>query len=108
MKIQNGVPVISRGSFSDWIAEAEVWNVKMTKKSPVANAQVSATDVKVVAGAGAVTVLNASGKKVTVSNILGQTIAKVVLTSDNETIAAPQGVVVVAIEGENAVKAVVK
>ena len=108
VKIQNGVPVISRGSFSDWIAEAEVWNVKMTKKSPVANAQVSATDVKVVAGAGAVTVLNASGKKVTVSNILGQTIAKVVLTSDNETIAAPQGVVVVAIEGENAVKAVVK
>ena len=108
VKIQNGVPVISRGSFSDWITEAEVWNVKMTDKAPVANAEVSATDVKVVAGAGAVTVLNASGKKVTVSNILGQTIAKVVLTSDNETIAAPQGVVVVAIEGENAVKAVVK
>ncbi|MGP1462049.1 DUF6383 domain-containing protein [Tannerella sp.] len=108
VKIQNGVPVISRGSYSDWITEAEVWNVKMTDKAPLANAQVSATDVKVVAEAGAVTVLNASGKKVTVSNILGQTIAKVVLTSDNETIAAPQGVVVVAIEGENAVKAVVK
>ncbi len=108
VKIQNGVPVISRGSYTDWITEAEVWNVKKTDKAPVANAEVSATDVKVVAGAGAVTVLNASGKKVTVSNILGQTIAKVVLTSDNESIAVPQGVVVVAIEGENAVKAVVK
>ena len=108
VKIQNGVPVISRGAYTDWIAEAETWNVKMTKKSPLANAEASVTDVKVVAGAGEVMIRNASGKKVTVSNILGQTIAKVVLTSDNQTIAAPQGVVVVAIEGENAVKAVVK
>ncbi|RRD59211.1 DUF6383 domain-containing protein [Tannerella forsythia] len=108
VKIQNGVPVISRGSFSDWITEAEVWNVKMTDKAPLANTEVAVTDVKVVAGTGELTVLNASGKKVTVSNILGQTIAKVVLTSDNESIAVPQGVAVVAIEGENAVKAVVK
>ncbi|RRD73100.1 DUF6383 domain-containing protein [Tannerella forsythia] len=108
VKVHNGVLTITRGAFKDKISEAEIWNVKMTNKAPLANAEVSATDVKVVAGAGAVTVLNAAGKKVTVSNILGQTVAKVILTSDNETIAAPQGVVVVAIEGENAVKAVVK
>ena len=34
--------------------------------------------------------------------------ANTVITSDNATIAAPQGVVVVAVEGEEAVKAIVK
>ena len=47
-------------------------------------------------------------REVVVNNILGQTIANTVLTSDNAVIAAPQGVVVVAVEGEKAVKAVVK
>ena len=51
---------------------------------------------------------NAAGKKVVVSNILGQTVANTVITSDNAVIAAPQGVVVVAVEGEEAVKAIVK
>ena len=49
-----------------------------------------------------------AGKKVVIANILGQIIANTVLTSDNATIAAPAGVVVVAVEGEAAVKAVVK
>ena len=52
--------------------------------------------------------MNAAGKKVVVNNVLGQTIANTVMTSDNVTIAAPQGVVVVAVEGEEAVKAIVK
>ena len=47
-------------------------------------------------------------KKVVITNILGQTVANTVITSDNATIAAPQGVVVVAVEGEEAVKAIVK
>ena len=38
----------------------------------------------------------------------GQTVANTVITSDNAVIAAPQGVVVVAVEGEEAVKAIVK
>ena len=50
----------------------------------------------------------AAGKKVVITNILGQTVANTVVTSDNATIAAPAGVVVVAIEGEDAVKAIVK
>ncbi|PNE27285.1 hypothetical protein BHU11_02570 [Tannerella sp. oral taxon 808] len=108
IKIQNGVPVISRGSYYDAITEAEKWNVRKTDKAPLANKEVATTNVVVTAGVGNVTVLNASGKAVTVSNILGQTVAKAVLASDNETIAAPQGVVIVSIEGESAVKAVVK
>ena len=43
-----------------------------------------------------------------VSNILGQTIANTVVSSDNATIAVPAGIVVVAVEGEDAVKVVVK
>ena len=52
--------------------------------------------------------LSIAGKKVVVSNILGQVVATQVLTSDNAVIAAPQGVVVVAVEGEEAVKAIVR
>ena len=74
----------------------------------MANKEVSTTNVVVTAGVGYVTVLNASGKAVTINNILGQTIAKAVLSSDNEVISAPQGVVIVSVEGENAVKTVVK
>ena len=69
---------------------------------------INAATVKVVAGKGQVVVMNAAGKKVVVNNVLGQTIANTVMTSDNVTIAAPQGVVVVAVEGEKAVKAIVK
>ncbi len=68
----------------------------------------SVSEVTVIAGEGQVTIAGAAGKKVVVSNILGQTVANTVITSDNAVIAAPQGVVVVAVEGEEAVKAIVK
>ena len=64
--------------------------------------------MKVLAGNGNVTIAGATGKKVVVSNILGQVVANTILSSDNETISVPQGVVVVAIEGEAAVKAIIK
>ncbi|MCC8143709.1 MAG: DUF6383 domain-containing protein, partial [Tannerellaceae bacterium] len=72
------------------------------------NDKVTTTEVKVIASEGKVTILNAAGKKVVVNNILGQTIANTVLSSDNASIAAPKGIVVVAVEGEEAVKAIVK
>ena len=73
-----------------------------------ANEDIEVSAVKVIAGNGQITINGAAGKKVVVSNILGQVVANTVLTSDNATIAAPQGVVVVAVEGEEAVKAIVK
>ena len=74
----------------------------------VANEAISTSSIKVVATNGAVIVKGATGKKVAISNVLGQTIANTVITSDEATIAAPAGVVVVAVEGEAAVKAIVK
>lgn len=83
--------------------------VKRTSDIPVANEDINAeAAVKVIAEAGAVRVLNAAGKSVMISNILGQTVASTVITSDDATIAAPKGIVVVAVEGESAVKAIVK
>lgn len=120
MKVQNNVPVVAQftgetanheseeGLMNELINQAQVVYVATTEEAPVANEDINVTDVKVVAGNGNVTILNAAGKTVAISNILGQTVASQVITSDNTTIAAPKGIVVVAIQGEDAVKAIVK
>ncbi len=113
IKIHNGVPVLSPAYDptypKDGMEEAEIFNVEPTDEAPVANTPAPVvTEVKVIADNGSVTILNAAGKKVVITNVLGQTVANTVLTSDRATVAAPQGVVVVAIEGEPAVKALVK
>ena len=109
VRLQNQEMVINRGSYWDAILDAEKWNTEcanMAAEEAVGNEAVAA--VKVVAGTGSVTILNAAGRQVVISNVLGQTVAKAVLTSDNATVDAPKGVLVVAVEGESAVKAVVK
>ena len=93
--------------FEDAI-QGDVFNADVAEGGATANDEITTSEVTVIAGEGNVTIANAAGKKVVVSNILGQTIATQVLTSDNAVIAAPQGVVVVAVEGEEAVKAIVK
>ncbi|WP_299361540.1 DUF6383 domain-containing protein, partial [uncultured Parabacteroides sp.] len=77
-------------------------------EAPTASESVEVSEVTIIAGEGNVTIANAAGKKVVISNILGQVVANTILTSDNAVIAAPQGVVVVAVEGEEAVKAIIK
>lgn len=79
-----------------------------SQSAPTANEGVEVAAIKVIAGEGNVTIAGAQGKKVVISNILGQVVANTVVSSDNATIAAPQGIVVVAVEGEEAVKAIVK
>ena len=104
VKFHNGVPVVTSQA-----SEAEVFDLEVLENViPTANETIAASAVTVIAGEGNVTIAGAAGKKVVIANILGQTIANTVLTSDNATIAAPAGVVVVAVEGEAAVKAIVK
>ena len=62
----------------------------------------------VIAGEASVTVLNAAGKTVTLSNILGQTTASAIASSDNFVMPASKGIVVVSVDGETAQKVVVK
>jgi len=106
VKVQNGVPVI----INDFEAamQSDLYNVDTNAGDATANEDIEVSAVTVIAGEGQVTIAGAAGKKVVVTNILGQTVATQVLTSDNAVIAAPQGVVVVAVEGEEAVKAIVK
>ena len=73
-----------------------------------ANETIATSDVTVSATNGAVVVKGAAGKAVVVTNILGQTLANTVISSDNTSISVPAGIVVVAVEGEEAVKVVVK
>ena len=70
--------------------------------APTANESINAAEaVQVVAANGAVIVKGAEGKNVVVSTILGKVVANEVLNSDNETIAAPAGIVVVSVDGES-------
>ena len=111
IKIQNGVPVIANfNSFSEAIAQAEIFDVtNEIEFAPTANEDIAVEEgVSVIAGNGAVTIQGAAGKTVVITNILGKAVANTVLTSDNQTIAVPAGVVAVAVEGEEAVKAIVK
>ena len=110
VKIQNGVPVIARfQDFNEAIAQAEIFDVNdEIKYDATANDEVAVEAVKVIAGDGQVTIMGAAGKNVTITNILGKVIANQTIASDNATIAVPAGIVAVAVEGEAAVKAIVK
>ena len=90
------------------IQEAEVFQAKKSESTPTANDEITASNVTVEGGNGIVIIKGASAKQVTVCNVLGQTLVSTVLSSDEATIAVPAGIVVVAVEGEAAVKTVVK
>ncbi|WP_288205079.1 DUF6383 domain-containing protein [uncultured Parabacteroides sp.] len=103
LKTINGVVVVTKG-----YAKGEEFNLAAEKSNPTANDEISASAISVVATDGAVIIKGAEGKNVVITNVLGQTIANTVITSSETTISAPAGVVVVAVEGEAAVKAIVK
>ena len=87
----------------DDIEDAEVFRLNADEtRTPTANESINAAEaVQVVATDGAVIVKGAEGKNVIVSTILGKVVANEVLNSDNETIAAPAGIVVVSVDGES-------
>ena len=80
-----------------------------TAPAPVANEEIEApTTVKVIGGVGEFSIRNAHGKKITVSNILGQTIATRIVSSDYVTVPTTRGVAIVSVEGDKAYKVIVK
>ena len=103
LKVINGVVVVT-----DSYTNAEEFCLTAEASAPTANEGINTSEVSVIAKEGEVVINGAAGKTVVITNVLGQTIASTVLSSDNATIAAPAGVVVVAVEGEAAVKAIVK
>ena len=136
IKIHNNVPVLAKyysndgnhntGDFTDdWVAVGDKTEENVTGEfinqgarfifkdidkdsEATANEEITAEGNVIVAGVnGAVVVKGAEGKNVIVSTILGKVVANEVVSSDNATIAAPQGVVVVSVDGES-FKVVVK
>ena len=100
----NGTVVVTNS-----YTNGEVFNMEENYDGKaVSNEDVTVSSISVVAGNGTVTIKGAQGKTVAISNVLGQTIANTVLSSDNATINVPAGIVIVAVEGEAAVKAIVK
>ena len=88
----------------DAYQKGDVFNMNEDEtRTPTANEEISAEEatVSVVATDGAVIVKGAEGKNVIVSTILGKVVANEVVNSDNETIAAPAGIVVVSVDGES-------
>ena len=116
LKMQNGCLVLAdeyESSFVETVTggdDALIFNVEHVcgDKVAVDNEEIAVEGVSVVAGNGQVTIMGAAGKNVTITNILGKVIASQVIASDNATIAVPAGIVAVAVEGEAAVKAIVK
>ncbi|WP_455624629.1 DUF6383 domain-containing protein [Parabacteroides sp.] len=116
LKMQNGCLVLTRGDSKFDAAKtgsdgALIFNaVRPTEEDDMvtSNDEVSIEGVSVVSGNGTVTIQGAAGKSVVITNILGKVVAETVLASDNATIAVSAGIVAVAVEGEEAVKTVVK
>ena len=114
--MQNGCLVLTRGDSEFNAAKtgsdgALIFNAyrKTDAEDMVTSIEgANAEGVSIVAGNGTVTVQGAAGKSIVITNILGKVVAETVLTSDNATIAVPAGIVAVAVEGEAAVKVVVK
>ena len=103
LKWMNGVVVVV-----DDIKNADIYNMNEDEhRNPTANEEISAGNVVVAGVNGAVVVKGAEGKNVIVSTILGKVVANEVVSSDNATIAAPAGIVVVSVDGES-FKVVVK
>ena len=93
-----------------WTADKEqAMKFTITEGDPTANETIAneVEGVKVIAGNGTVEIQGAAGKNVVIANILGKVVASTTLTSDNQTINVPAGIVVVTVDGE-AVKAVVR
>ena len=107
---QNGLYVCQTNNYFhlDWNRDQALRFVIEKQAAPTANEGIEVSGVKVIAGNGQITIMGAAGKQVVVSNILGKVVASQTITSDNATIAVPAGIIAVAVEGEAAVKAIVK
>lgn len=130
LRIVNGVPVLAKfynvngnhntgdiidgngstgvNDFGQVLNQAAILTLGTVDKIATSIDPVEVSNVSVIGGEGSVTILNASNKVVTITNVLGQTVTKTTVSSDNATISVPAGIVVVAVEGQKATKTVVK
>ncbi|MDR3127078.1 MAG: DUF6383 domain-containing protein [Tannerellaceae bacterium] len=107
IKIVDGVPVLYTSTYEDAIQEgAEIFTLRSStlkveevKEEPV---------VKVLSGERQVVVVGASGKKVTVVNLLGQRVVQKTVSGEEAALDVPPGIVIVTVEGEKSAKVFVR
>jgi hypothetical protein len=109
VKIQNGVPVLSRSDEKEVMGQSAVFNVKPTNSRPVSNETADrVSHVRVTGGTGNVAIHHAAGKKVRISNLKGQIIYFGTISSDDAVVAVSPGLVIVAVNGEKTAKVLVR
>ena len=79
-----------------------------TASAPTANEEMNVSEIKVISNDGQVIVTNASGKMITLSNILGQIIGVRRANSEYFSMPATSGIVLVTVEGDTTYKVIVK
>ena len=79
-----------------------------TASAPTANEEMNVSEIKVISNDGQVIVTNASGKMITLSNILGQIIGVRRANSEYFSMPATSGIVLVTVEGDATYKFIVK
>ena len=79
-----------------------------TASAPTANEEMNVSEIKVISNDGQVIVTNASGKMITLSNILGLIIGVRRANSEYFSMPATSGIVLVTVEGDATYKVIVK
>ena len=86
----------------------QILQIVQTASAPTANEEMNVSEIKVISNDGQVIVTNASGKMITLSNILGQTIGVRRANSEYFSMPATSGIVLVTVEGDATYKVIVK
>lgn len=103
MSYVNGVLVMA-----DQINNGIACHVEKATELPTSNESVTVSTVVVSAIDGQIRIANAAGKTVHISNLLGKESYNGVLRADLETVALASGMYIVKVEGEEAVKVILK
>jgi hypothetical protein len=102
IKIIDGVPVLHTSTYENAVLEgAEIFTLRSNFLKAV---DIKEASVKVTVSEGKIIVVGAAGRKVTVVNLLGQTLLNETIVADEVTLDVPAGFIVVSVEGEKAVK----
>lgn len=122
VQIMDGVPVLAQkenlngdhtaidgtGTLSQLVAQAQIFNLEATDEIATGIDPIEVSSVKISVADGKVIINGAAGKKVSIYNVLGQPVTQTIVTSDNATFTVPAGLVVISVEGEKSIKAVVE
>lgn len=106
--LSNGTPYINVYGKNVIMAKNGLEYTVENAPIPTEVEEVAPNTFEVIGGTGEVTIRNAAGKKITLSNILGQNVGSRIATSDYVKMPAVRGVIIVSVEGEKAQKVIVK